>query len=378
MKRTSSSGARHKVIMPGWLLLVMSLTEVSAQVPSYFEVPDVPTKILGTSYRPWDIVRNSSGSYSTVASLPAGTAVDGLCLLDGGNWLLSVEVPTNLGATTWDPRDVLRWDGAGGFSPYGPYAGAVAQIPVTSNVDAVFLDHTGAVIVSFDVPTRIGSITYQPADLVRYNGSTFDASPLRLPEIPITVNLSAAGRFGMFLAVSFDVPVVLDSGTYLPGQIASWTGNSLVPFDPQPAWPANHSSTVNAVTFSPTPSGAAQDPGEFPASPRSRGLVVDRLGSGMLRLSWSPSDCAGGENAGIYQGTLGSWYSHTAIACNDAFPYLQEDVPLPSGNAYFLVVPHNAVHEEGSYGVGRLGNLNAPRPRGASVCETTQTPGCAP
>lgn len=357
------------------ILVVVSGTAAIAQVPPYFEVADVPTSVLGATYLPSDIVSNNMASYSLVASLPAGVAVDALHLLDGGDWLLSVDVPTNLGGATRDPRDVFRWDGSGGFTPYAPYAGALDQIPGTSDVDAVFLDHTGAVIVSFDVPTTIGSTTYQPADLARYNGSTFDPAPLTLPGVPVSVNLIAADRLGMSLVISFDVPVTIESDTYLPGELVSWTGNSLVPFDAQPAWPANHTSAVNAVALDPTPSGATSDPGEIPGSPRSRGLVVDRLTNGTLRLSWSASDCAGGENAGIYQGTLGVWYSHTAIACNDLFPYLQGDIPAPLGNAYFLVVPHNAVQEEGSYGVRHSG---VARPRGTVRCEPNQVLVCAP
>ena len=127
----------------------------------------------------------------------------------------------------------------------------------------------------------------------------------------------------------------------------------------------------------PTPFGAAQDPGEFAPTSRLRGLLVQRLTTGKLRLLWSSSTCPGGENAGIYQGTLGVWY-HAAIVCSDLFPYLQEDVSMPSYNAYFLVVPHNAINEEGSYGTSTLGGVGQQRPRGTVVCESNQILSCTP
>lgn len=378
MKNTHSRSVSRLLAGSCYLLLTVSGPAAIPQVPPYFEVADVPTSVSGATYMPSDIVRNSMATYSLAASLPAGVTIDALHLLDGGDWLLSVDVPTNLGAATWDPRDVIRWDGAAGFTPFAPYAGALPQIPSTSDVDAVFVDHTGAVVVSFDVPTTIGSSTYQPADLARYNGSTFDPAPLTLPGIPTSANLVAADRLGMLLVLSFDVPVTLGSDTYLPGDLATWTGHSLVPFDAQPAWPGTHSSAVNALTFHPSPAAGTSAPGEFPGSPRSHGLVVDRLTDGMLRLSWSASDCAGGVNTGIYQGTMGAWYSHTAIACSDPFPYLQEDVPTPAGNAYFLVVPYNTVHQEGSYGVRHAGGVVSQRPRGTVVCQPDQVLACAP
>ena len=78
---------------------------------------------------------------------------------------------------TWDPRGVFLWDGAAAFAPCAPHGGVVGLIPAGSNLNAVFLDPGDALVVSFYVPTTIGVITYDPADLIRHNGVFFDAIP---------------------------------------------------------------------------------------------------------------------------------------------------------------------------------------------------------
>ena len=69
--------------------------------------------------------------------------------------------------------------------------------------------------------------------------------------------------------------------------------------------------------------------------------------------------------------------SDTLIDCADDFPFLQEEVPLPAADAYFLVVPHNdASGEEGSYGLDQLGGAMNERPVGAARCVPVQALGC--
>ena len=71
---------------------------------------------------------------------------------------------------------------------------------------------------------------------------------------------------------------------------------------------------------------------------------------------------------GIYEGSLGSWYSHTRIDCADATPKLSEEVTPGAGNRYYLVVAHNGA-EEGSYGID---GASGERPLGTAVCASAQ------
>ena len=50
---------------------------------------------------------------------------------------------------------------------------------------------------------------------------------------------------------SFDIPTYVGGFTILPGTLLSWNGAVVTIFDFQPAWPANRSSRVNALTFDP-------------------------------------------------------------------------------------------------------------------------------
>ena len=148
------------------LVLIGLLGSPPALAISLYVSPEVPTILSAAPRFPWDIVRYDSGVYSTALSLPPVTAIDGLHRMEGGDWLLSVEAPTILGAVAADPRDVVRYDGAV-FSLF--FCGAAVGIPAGSNVDAVILlssGDAGPLALSFDVPTVIGATTYEPSDLV--------------------------------------------------------------------------------------------------------------------------------------------------------------------------------------------------------------------
>ena len=98
-------------------------------------------------------------------------------------------------------------------------------------MDAVFLnsDDFGDLIISFDVPTTIGAVTYDPADLVRYAGgifnSFFDASASG-SGIATSGNVTGADATASLDIMSLDVPTDLAPSTgpttFIPGQIADW------------------------------------------------------------------------------------------------------------------------------------------------------------
>jgi hypothetical protein len=94
---------------------------------------------------------------------------------------------------------------------------------------------------------------------------------------------------------------------------------------------------------------------------------------GDIVVNWSSSCSEGGEDYGIYQGTIGSWYSHAAIVCSDTAPFLTQQITPAAGSSYYLVVPHNA-SAEGSYGLSRNFPVpnNTERPVGGGACATPQ------
>ena len=92
--------------------------------------------------------------------------------------------------------------------------------------------------------------------------------------------------------------------------------------------------------------GPSDDPGRVPVT-----LTVGKAAvpQGDLSLQWGMSCSAGAADYGIYQGTIGGWYSHTLLDCNDDGSSLAEQITPAAGSSYYLVVPHNA-SGEGSYG----------------------------
>ena len=95
-------------------------------------------------------------------------------------------------------------------------------------------------------------------------------------------------------------------------------------------------------------------------------MVVDDL-----VLSWQPSCGASAQNYAIYEGLIGSWYSHGRIDCSDAGGDRTEEITPDTGDRYYLVVPLDAT-DEGSYGTA---TLTGERPTGISTCRPSQDTG---
>lgn len=340
---------------------ILALAAVPARAASFYFSPDVPTDLGGTRYFPWDVVRDDGGVYSLVFSLPLGTSIDALFRMNSGDWLLSLRTQAVLGNLPFDPRDVIRFDGAA-FSLF--FGGAAAGVPASSNVDGAFLvgGDGGALVLGFDAPTLLGNNLYEPADLVQYSGGAFspffDASATA-PPIPASTGVMAAARLGTWTILAFDVPTTLGALTFLPGQLAAWDGAAFSTFSSNAAWPLG--SRIAALAIVPAP-GEALD------------LRVTPVSAATIRLAWTAACGVGAEDYAIYEGAIGAWYSHAAIDCHDDGAPLEEDVPAGPGGRYYLVVATNP-GSEGSYG-RRSGG--AERPVGAAACAAPQVIAACP
>lgn len=375
------------LFLGGWGLVCQPALAVH-----YYITADVPAELTGVGTTlPWHIARGDTvtGTYEPALSLPPGTAVDGLHQMGSGDWLLSVEAPADLGGTTFLPQDVALHDPATGtFLPF--FCGGPAGVPAGVNVDALFLEAggTSSLVLGFDVPATIGTETYDPADLVRYistgpgcadwafAGVYFEAS-LASPPVPPSSNVTAADtRLGR-LILSFDVPTSLGAAVFLPGDLVSWTpcppdDGCISPwflaglFHGDPGWPI--AARLDGFAFL---AASLAGPGGVPPTIRVGPGAPD--GSTVV-VSWDASCSAGAEDYTIYEGTIGSWYSHTAIDCNDDGTPLTETVATSPGNTYYLVVPTNP-DGEGSYGTDSGGGE---RPRGTGTCTAARVIGPCP
>ena len=107
------------------------------------------------------------------------------------------------------------------------------------------------------------------------------------------------------------------------------------------------------------PAGRVPDGGGQPGTP----LTVTHAAESDLTLTWGPSCSAGDSDYAVYEGSLGSFPSHTPVHCTTRGATTATFTP-GAGNRYYLVVPNNGLRE-GSYGVGSSG---AQRPAANAAC----------
>lgn len=328
------------------LLLLLTLIVVSpVAARPYYVTPDVPTTAGPYTLLPWEIWHVNFGVYNSESVLASGSPINAVHKLDSGDWLLSVDSPTNLGGTVYGPEDVVLYDGVN-FSLY--FSGSAAGVPLGSNIDAVTLmdnDH-GSLLVSFEVPTTIGPDSFDPADLVRFVGggvfATFDASST-LPRPPVGTNVTGADWAGGVVVVTFEDTTTIGSDVYRPGELVQWDGTSWSLYYDDPLWPVG--SLADGISL-------PANPGVVPI------LRIDKsaVSAGDLTISWTASCSSGATDYGIYEGEIGIWYSHVRIDCfDDGADRTEEVTPAPGRALYYLVVPQNAEFV-GSFGFTGTGS----------------------
>jgi hypothetical protein len=121
------------------------------------------------------------------------------------------------------------------------------------------------------------------------------------------------------------------------------------------------------VCLAPPPPGAGEVPDQAPDTP----LRLDKAAGGQITLEWGASCLATDVDYEIYEGTIGSWYSHGLLFCSTGGATTITFVPS-TDSTYYLVVPTNG-SQEGSYGTNSAG---AERPQGAPSCQPQQLAGC--
>lgn len=341
----------------GAVAMVVALVRPLLGMPHYVGL-DVPSPLGGVEVASSQIARSDGGSgYTVWASLPAGAEVAALHVMGGGSYLAALRSATTIGGTTYESRDVLLASGAPPASPW--FDGGDHGLPEDAAIDAIVLLPGGTLVMSFDAPTTLSGATYMPSDLVAWQGGSSYGLAWSAAAwgVPMDANVVGAARSetGGFV-LSFDVPVTLDGTTYLPGDLVSagpGTGQFQLAYR-DPAWPAG--ARVADFGFPPAPGAVPDGSGAPPSVP----LTASKLGADVL-LSWGAACQPSGTTYAIYEGTIGSWYDHSAKACGVAATS-QTVGPVP-GNTYYLVVPINEV--EGSYGTSSSGQE---RPAGTTAC----------
>ena len=107
-------------------------------------------------------------------------------------------------------------------------------------------------------------------------------------------------------------------------------------------------------------------PGSVPDGDSLRGYLLRMGKSGAsVVLSWGASCSDSASDYSVHRGTLGTWYSHQALACTTGGVTSTTLAP-GAASSYFLVVPLTA-DAEGSYGATSAG---VQRPSSSAACRS--------
>ena len=98
------------------------------------------------------------------------------------------------------------------------------------------------------------------------------------------------------------------------------------------------------------PAGRVPDGGDVPGTP----LTLGRGSGSHLTLAWGAASCSSPDtNYEIYQGTIGTFTTHSSLTCSTD-GQTQATITPGQGDHYYLVVPRNST-VEGSYGLNSSG-----------------------
>jgi hypothetical protein len=232
-------------------------------------------------------------------------------------------------------------------------SGEAAGIPVDARIDAISEAPSGALELSFDVPVRLGTTDYGRSDLVLWEaGIGFSLVWSGGTEgVPAYANLVGASRDASGERVlAFDVPVLLGGIDYLPGDLLRVAPFSLASRDS--GWPL--SSELRDFTSIPSVGRVPEHQAD--GVPLTISKSVDQI-----ELAWGAAcGATASTDYAVYEGTIGSWYSHTARSCSTNGMLSTSFVP-PAGNRYYLVAARNGA-SQGSYGTDSSGAEIPPAP----------------
>jgi len=128
----------------------------------------------GVLYRPFDVIRFDGVIWSkefdgAAEGIPNGVNVDAVAM-SGGSLLLSVDITTTLDGATYDDSDVIAHDGA----VFSLFLGTdTAGISSAADLDALHVDETGRVLVSFEGSGQLGGVDFNDEDLLAFDSAVW-------------------------------------------------------------------------------------------------------------------------------------------------------------------------------------------------------------
>jgi hypothetical protein len=337
------------------VLTLLAATGAAAQA-TYELAVDVPSVIGGSSFGPQQVARHVGAGYSVVLTFPARVAIGALHRRADGAILFAPARAVVLDGLTDEPRDVVAYSG-GAYSRL--FHGSASGVPGNARIDALFLDPDGALVMSFDVPVRLGGVWRGRSDLLRYDGSWSVVWDAAAAGTPAAVNVVGADRLPSGeLVVTFDIPVRIGGALYRPGQLVGWNGASFEIVATDATWP---------------PSTQLRDFSFLPAAGAIAGsLLIEKTAGAELTLAWGASCMSSDLDFEVYAGSIVEGFTSHAPALCSTGGSTSATLLADDGDRYFLVVPRNAV-AEGSY---RAPADGAERPPASAACLPRSVAAC--
>ncbi len=147
------------------------------------------------------------------------------------------------------------------------------------------------------------------------------------------------------------------------------TGASAYPYSVGPSYygvvATDNITSMGRVTVS--ESVATYTPATIPGRVLDT-ITMAKVSPTTISVSWNGSCSSAAQNYGVYEGTIGFWYSHAAIDCAAVSNDRSAVITPADGDDYYLVVPRNA-SGEGSYGQA-TGSVEIPP--GSTTCAAGQ------
>ena len=214
--------------------------------------PDITVALSSGTIAPQQVQCYSfpGAGAASFGAIPAGVNVTGYFPLGAMQTLLTIDttaaLPTNNmgGTVTVTPRDVASYNPSSGFfSPSLFFTGANNGVPDGTRIDALGMDLSGNLLLSFDVtislPAGGGVVTAKPADLVSFDGANyalvFNGAGAGIPDgsnlvgaamLPNTHLLTAFDEYGSIAGIDFAPTDVLEFNSGANSWVPSFNGAS--------------------------------------------------------------------------------------------------------------------------------------------------------
>ncbi len=211
-----------------FLVIVLMLFPCLSFSQDFTFSTDIPTNLNGTYYFSYQTVLYSAGNYSlafdgATSGMTDDININALTELPSGNMLFSIDTTYDDGKTIYEPRDILEWNGSF-ISMY--QSGAALGLRAEANINALGLDSSGNVLLSFDVPETPASITFKASDIAVLNAGTLamyfqgQANGMPAGSNICGFHVDCAGNY----LFNFESPVQLSGTWFHPTEIVSYDG----------------------------------------------------------------------------------------------------------------------------------------------------------